>query len=83
MPIHQCGEIEGSSTSTCGSIKSTHLQTVLARDGPLSLARAVTIVCQIAAAPDAAQSEHMVHRDVKPANILLTGDDFASQRRQD
>ena len=77
MPIHQCGEIDGQLYIDMRLIDGTDLQHVLARDEPLSPTRAVTIVRQIAAALDAAHSAQMVHRDVKPANILLTGDDFA------
>jgi serine/threonine-protein kinase len=77
VPIHHCGEIDAQFYIDMRLIKGTDLQAVLVRDGPLSPARAVAIVRQIAAALDAAHAEQMVHRDVKPANILLTGDDFA------
>ena len=77
VPIHQCGEIDGQLYIDMRLVKGTDLQTVLARNGPLSPARAAAVVRQIAAALDAAHSEQMVHRDIKPANILLTGDDFA------
>jgi serine/threonine protein kinase len=74
VPVHQCGEIDGQLYIDMRLIKDTDLQTVLARDGPLSPARAVAIMRQIASALDAAHSEQMIHRDVKPANILVTGD---------
>ncbi|ORV56796.1 hypothetical protein AWC06_00865 [Mycobacterium fragae] len=77
VPIHKCGEIEGQLYIDMRLIKGTDLQNVLAEHGPLTPARAVAIVRQIASALDAAHADQMIHRDVKPANILLTGDDFA------
>jgi serine/threonine protein kinase len=77
VPVHQCGEIDGALYIDMRLIDGTNLQQVLANEGSLNPTRAVAIVRQIAAALDAAHSAQIVHRDVKPANILLTADDFA------
>ena len=77
VPVHHCGEIDGQLYIDMRLIDGTDLQKVLARNGPLSPARAVAIVRQIAAALNAAHNIQMIHRDIKPANILLTDDDFA------
>lgn len=77
VPIHDYGEIEGQLFIDMRLIPGTDLGTALNNTGPLEPARAVSIITQIAAALDAAHAEHIVHRDVKPANILLTPDDFA------
>lgn len=77
VPIHGCGEIDGQLYIDMRLIDGTNLQTTLERDGGLGPARSVHIVRQIAAALDAAHGETVIHRDVKPANILLGKDDFA------
>ncbi|MDD7813452.1 serine/threonine-protein kinase PknD [Mycobacterium sp. CSUR Q5927] len=77
VPIRAYGEIDDVLYLETGLIDGTDLATLLADDGPLSPPRAVAIVRQIAAALDAAHDADVTHRDVKPDNILVTGDDLA------
>ncbi len=56
-------------------IKGPSLQRVLAEGGPLSVARALDITLQIARALGAAHEGGVVHRDIKPGNVLLEGDE--------
>ncbi|MEZ0366010.1 serine/threonine-protein kinase [Mycobacterium sp. pUA109] len=76
VPVHGCGEIDGQLYIDMRLINGNDLAVVLKR-GPLEPDRAVGIVAHVGAALDAAHAAGMVHRDVKPANILLTDDDFA------
>ncbi|ORB02370.1 hypothetical protein BST27_16295 [Mycobacterium intermedium] len=76
VPIHATGEIDGHLYVDMRLINGVDLDTML-RNGPLPPAKAVSVVRQIASALDAAHNAGVLHRDVKPANILITADDFA------
>ena len=76
VPIYDFGEIDGQLYVTMRLIKGRDLQTILA-EGPLSAARAVAIIEQVAQAVYAAHKVGLVHRDIKPSNILLDDNDFA------
>ncbi|MHA7649448.1 serine/threonine-protein kinase PknH/PknJ [Mycobacterium sp. ML4] len=77
VPIHDYGEIDGQMYLEMRLIEGTDLDAVLKRYGPLTPPRAVAIITQIASALDAAHAAGVMHRDVKPPNILVTRDDFA------
>ncbi|PXX66360.1 serine/threonine-protein kinase [Nocardia tenerifensis] len=69
--IHEFGEIDDRLYLAMEYIEGTDLATVLRLEGPMSPARAVRVVMQVATALDAAHWAGLVHRDVKPANIMV------------
>lgn len=75
VPIHDFGEIDGRLFIDMRLVHGTGLDTALAH-GPLPVHRAVAIVGQVAEGLAHAHEHGILHRDVKPSNILLTPADF-------
>jgi hypothetical protein len=73
VPIHRGGEEDGVLYLAMRYVPGTNLRRVVDR-GPMELTRVARIVGEIAGALDAAHAKGLVHRDVKPANILVSGE---------
>jgi hypothetical protein len=71
VPVFEAGEAEGVLFIAMRYVAGRDVRALIAREGPLPPSRVVGIVTQIASALDAAHAHGLVHRDVKPANMLL------------
>jgi YVTN family beta-propeller protein len=77
IPIYYTGEHDGSLYIAMRYVEGSDLRTLVRAEGRLDPGRAAHIVSQVASALDAAHARGIVHRDVKPANVLLGASDHA------
>jgi len=75
IPVYGAGEEDGRLYLLMRWVPGTDLQALIRRSGRLDHVHAANIVAQVAAGLDAAHAVGLVHRDVKPANVLLGGED--------
>jgi DNA-binding beta-propeller fold protein YncE/predicted Ser/Thr protein kinase len=73
VPIYEAGEAEGLLYIAMRYVEGTDLKQLLKRESSLPAERAIGLAAQVASALDAAHERGLVHRDVKPSNVLLTG----------
>jgi tRNA A-37 threonylcarbamoyl transferase component Bud32/CheY-like chemotaxis protein len=88
VTVYDAGEVDGLLYLAMQYIEGEDLSAMLQRDGRLRPYRAVDVCRQVAAALDAAHAMGLIHRDVKPANVLIEGrtaflTDFGLTKRLD
>ena len=77
IPVFDAGDEQGALYIMMRLVEGTDLRAVIDEEGGLDPRRAARIVSQVGAALDAAHARGMLHRDVKPSNVLLARRDHA------
>ena len=77
LRIHDLGDVGGVKFISMAYIQGMDLHELIAKMGKLQTERVVAIAKQLAGALEAAHAEGVVHRDLKPRNVLITVDDHA------
>ena len=77
VPLYAAGEEGGTVYIVTRWVEGTELGTLIQSQGPLEPGRAARTAAQIAAALEVAHEKGLVHRDVKPSNVILTSEDHA------
>jgi len=75
IPVYEAGEDDGLLFIAMRLVDGVDLAQLISYSGPLHATRALRILEQLAGALDAAHARGLVHRDVKPANVLLTAEE--------
>jgi serine/threonine protein kinase len=73
VPVYEAGELDGQLFIAMRYVAGRDLRAILEAEGPLRGTRASQLIGQLAGALDAAHARGLVHRDVKPANVLVSG----------
>jgi serine/threonine protein kinase len=78
VPLYDFGEIDGLLYIAMRLVDGADLATLI-KDGPLSPARTLALLAQVAEALDMLHDRGLVHLDVKPANVLVTTRESSSE----
>ena len=78
VPILEAGEVDGRSYLAVAFVRGRTLERRLEDEGRLSIPEAVRIVAEIAAGLDALHRAEIIHRDVKPSNVMLDAKEAAA-----
>jgi serine/threonine protein kinase len=80
VPVYEAGDADGILYVAMPYVRGGDARSLLSRLGPLPFAGAWDVIAQVASALDAAHGHGLIHRDVKPGNMLLDADSRASRK---